>query len=437
MSRMIRLFELFLQMQLFLAMMIGFNLGIIGKQEGRMWESFLILIAVVLCYLFRRKIKNFTLFVLLHLGMVFATAFFAQNDKELVFYFIAVAIVCAYSMWVRTIYVRRTEYQYASPNNTDMTDESRDEQALVISSSEHISVYACLVMLIFCFIANSKNVNSIMLNNCEIVLFVTFILSQVIYNQIKEISREFFVNKGKTEFPKRQIIRTNVYIISVVCAFMVVGMILFYNGRYGNIFTLIGSAFLGLFRIIIKLVLMLWGSGPTQDQTEIPDETESQIEHGFAGEADGGYSMDNPAMNAMFEVVLTMLVLALAVSFIILIRRYSVRFRKNKYEDGDEIEFLEKENQKKTISLNNSDFEERDSNNLNKKYRKIYKKYAVRGNKQNQIEPSMMPENVTRQRITKDKQAGDRITISYEKARYSRDSITKEELDFLKNYKPR
>ena len=45
--------------------------------------------------------------------------------------------------------------------------------------------------------------------------------------------------------------------VMVVSGLMILGMILFYSGDYGNIFTLIGSGFVAVVRIVLKLFLRL------------------------------------------------------------------------------------------------------------------------------------------------------------------------------------
>ncbi|MGN0317361.1 MAG: hypothetical protein ACI4E1_05420 [Lachnospira sp.] len=443
MSRIIRFLELFLQMQVFLAAMIGVNIGMLGKSDDSVWESCLILITVVICYLTRRKIKSFMLLVVLHVAMTIVTVFFAHNDAELVFYFLTVGIICAYSLWIKMILVKRTEYMNNVNQTTDITDESVDERSLAISASEHISVFACLVMVAFCFVANMKTVNNILLQNIEVTFFVIFILTQIVYNQVKEISRAFVFNRGKAEFPKKQIVRTNVSIISVVCVFMILGMFLFYKGKYGNIFSLLGFAFLGVIKLVLKWVLKLWGSGPEDETNELPAETGSGSSY-VPFEGDSSQTIqNNPSMSALVEVFFVLLVIAVVVMIIIMIKKYSDRFRKTKFEDGDEIEFLDRNTDKSGVAERVKKQEDDAELNLNKKYRKLYKKYAASGKGsfagKSDVKPdqTMMPEDLTRQRITDDNEASRKITDSYEIARYSDKSVTKEELDYLKKLKNR
>lgn len=46
----------------------------------------------------------------------------------------------------------------------------------------------------------------------------------------------------------------------------------------------------------------------------------------------------------------------------------------------------------------------------------------------------MQPQDITINRITDDADAADRITASYEKARYSDKNISKEELEFMLDF---
>ena len=70
----------------------------------------------------------------------------------------------------------------------------------------------------------------------QLFLFIAFVICQFFYNQLNELYKIFSINEGKSEFPARRILRINVIMMIVFASFMVIGMLIFYSGKYGNIF---------------------------------------------------------------------------------------------------------------------------------------------------------------------------------------------------------
>ena len=66
------------------------------------------------------------------------------------------------------------------------------------------------------------------------------------------------------------------------------------------------------------------------------------------------------------------------------------------------------------------------------KLRKLYKKSVLNGTSGNTPDTTLVPSRLTSTTITSDEEAGARITILYEKARYSMDNITDQEIDEFK-----
>ena len=76
---------------------------------------------------------------------------------------------------------------------------------------------------------------------------------------------------------------------------------------------------------------------------------------------------------------------------------------------------------------------------VNMQYRKAFRKAAIKSSKaardsDGKSLENMQPQDITINRITDDADAADRITASYEKARYSDKNISKEELEFMLDF---
>ena len=268
-------------------------------------------------------------------------------------------------------------------------------------------------------------------------LFVMFVLCQFVYNQVSRLYEVFVFNEGKSEFPARRIMGINVLIMIVFGLLLVFGMLIFYHGRYGNIFSMIGMALLAIIKWILKLLLMLRGDDDTvmddyiEETTTSPEPVEDEMD----------VMVNNAAGNALMEVVAIFLIIGVIILIIVTIVRYASRFRKSLDNDKDEVEYINNDEEKeykvkKSVKVKDT----KDKANI--RYRKLYKKYAkskkvvtkskLAGAK---VDSHMMPEEITSKLITDDEAKARRITDDYEKARYSNGEVSEEDISFLKNFK--
>ena len=278
--------------------------------------------------------------------------------------------------------------------------------------------------------------NSVLME-IQAFLFVMFVLCQFVYNQVSRLYEVFVFNEGKSEFPARRIMGINVLIMIVFGLLLVFGMLIFYHGRYGNIFSMIGMALLAIIKWILKLLLMLRGDDDTvmddyiEETTTSPEPVEDEMD----------VMVNNAAGNALMEVVAIFLIIGVIILIIVTIVRYASRFRKSLDNDKDEVEYINNDEEKeykvkKSVKVKDT----KDKANI--RYRKLYKKYAkskkvvtkskLAGAK---VDSHMMPEEITSKLITDDEAKARRITDDYEKARYSNGEVSEEDISFLKNFK--
>ena len=105
---------------------------------------------------------------------------------------------------------------------------------LAVGAEEKLHIAYGIFMVAFYIAGSYKHNNKLM--GIQLFLFIAFVICQFFYNQLNELYKIFSINEGKSEFPARRILRINVIMMIVFASFMVIGMLIFYSGKYGNIF---------------------------------------------------------------------------------------------------------------------------------------------------------------------------------------------------------
>ena len=132
-------------------------------------------------------------------------------------------------------------------------------------------------------------------------MFIAFVICQFFYNQLNELYKIFSINEGKSEFPARRILRINVIMMIVFASFMVIGMLIFYSGKYGNIFQTISAGLMAVLKAILWALLKLLGRGP--DSSTIYEEETTTTQAEFGTNEDLFVPQNNALANALMEVV--------------------------------------------------------------------------------------------------------------------------------------
>ena len=431
-------FEIFLQYICFLGLFLAGIIGIAGKNNDSIKLCLTCIIPVVITYLTRKFIKSYAGFMAINIILPFLYLGFAKNDLEIVMFLICGFAISIKSITVKTAMNRVTESAKDSPVSKSFMETAANNKdyydTFKINEKMHI---AWVIVMIVGYYLGEKNNNALLLYS-ELVLFVLFILGSVIYNQIRQLNKAFSINMGKSNFPIKRIININLYMTVVVIILMLGFMLLFYNGKYGNFFTIIGGFLFGFFKWIIKGLLFLWGLGP-DETSDVGPSKEAVSEDAITTVLDT--SNNNAAiLNSLFEVVALSLVIALVIFVIYMIFKYAKGFRKSKMDEIDEVEFADSTDSYEHGSFT---FKKKESNvklTNNKAYRKAYKHKVKTKNKKN-IESNknfsdvsyMLPNELSSKLIVSDKEKAMNITKSYEKARYSKEEVTKEEIKYLKS----
>ena len=124
---------------------------------------------------------------------------------------------------------------------------------------------------------------------------------------------------------------------------MLIAMLLFYNGEYGNIFQVIGAGGMAALKGLLKVILAIWGSGGG-DSTVAEEQTTQAETDADLSDVEEIYE-PSAAASAVLEALAVILIIAAAAGICYLIYRYVKNFNKKRKPQGyiEEITTLEKE----------------------------------------------------------------------------------------------
>lgn len=411
-------------------------LGLTKKSDSYIIVTLLMAVPVIITYAARKHVHKNFLFMLIHAALLITAIILGNGDAESTAYFVCVLAVCIRSLSIKVANSRKTEYMNEPLYGNQFADVTQDEKKAALQAGERMSPLYCLIMVAGSLYGGSAG--NRLLINYEAVLFVLFILLAFLANQLKELDSLFVSNAGKSEFPAERITGINMIMVMVVSGLMILGMILFYSGDYGNIFTLIGSGFAYVIRIVMKLFLRLIRE--KEEVSTMPDDSVNPVtdDDVVKGESDLAFT-DNPVMSALFTAFAIVIIIALVAFIVYMIIRYAKNFKKSHDNNGDEVEFIGNDRRTEVRIKRHQRAEEARNMPVNMQYRKAFRKAAIKASKSakdtdNAELENMQPQDITRNRITNDADAADRITTSYEKARYSDKNISKEELEFMLDF---
>lgn len=431
--------EIMLLLIAYTSIATGVYIGVAGKDAGNAYYCLIVAIPVLVTYWSRRHIRNYQLFIVINVIFVFIAAKLAKTDIELVGYMVIAGVIGAHSIRLKHLYVKRKQYEKVKDSEYEKSGysdalKSEDDRKIALNANERLNIAYIIFMVIFYIMGDLQH--NAGLKAIQIFLFVAYVLCQFVYNQIDKLYEIFIVNEGKSEFPSKRIMRINVMMMFVFGILMIIGMFIFYNGRYGNIFQTIRAGIMFVVKGILWVLLKLIGMGPDSSQNVQQETTTAANESALI---DSVMGTSNPVVgNALMEVVGLFVMIGLFVAIIVLIVKYSKVFSKSLDNDKDEVEYLNKDTEKQEYNIK-AHKKPKPEDKINIQYRKLYKKYAkskrvMAKNKLSGIKPdsNMMPEEITIKTITDDEVKAKKITEAYEKARYSKEEVTKEDVEYLK-----
>lgn len=403
--------EIILQFIMFLTVAVIVCFGPLSYQSDEYWRCLMVVIpAAAAWYLRHRKISN-RRFYLCHAFLLIAAFLAGRNDNERFFYCILMLLLIFYSSYVM--------YKNERPDKERPT-------------------YFVLVIMVAGLIAGKNSQNEVIINT-SLATAALFVILAVIYDNIFSISLVFSENKNTVNFPDRQFLAVNRYIMFITVVVMLAVMALM--SEAGNR----DFSFLGEFGIVIgraAATFIIWLiellgklQGKTVESQERPEGDASDELLGYFTEGNGDGSIEK-IINAVIIVAAVIIIAAIITALIKVINRY-MRRDHIKQEGNDTIEFIKKGESKSRIPSEKKRREASVSTD-NEQFRKLYKRYAGRGMRRlwkGEIPVSMTPTDITIKGIVSDESEAEEITRAYEIARYSEASVTKDDIKNLKKRK--
>lgn len=425
----IALFEIAIQCVVFLAILSAIFFGMLEKPDSALLSCLWVIFPVTLSYFFRHVLHSFALFLVSHIvlacGIVLTMG--GSDVTQTVFSVVLAAVLLIFSIHIKNTAIEKGDVRF-QPVGDEQTRQNRDEQLRTLNAGEQIPVSFAAIMVAGYLIGLVSGRDILM--NMEVVLCIFFIIFQIIYRNILKMQQVFAIHGGKSEFPAGQFKKVCIFITVAAALLILVGMTLLYNGDYGNIFTLIGGGGMLLVRGIGKIFIFLLGIFGGEQKTVIEEST-SQIQSTEELIMDSQMP-ESPVMEALAETFGLLLLFALAAGIIYLLVMYIRNFNKTQIQGRDYIEYIRPEEKSRRQKKENKKQRSTVSGEV-KSVRRLYKSRVLKNAGDKAAEVSGTPSQITKEHITADLQLASKITGVYEKARYSDETVSKEDVEFIKN----
>lgn len=396
--------EVLLQTVFFFSIMILAYFGPLNMPLQNVWKPMYIILVVVLTYLSRRKAKKFFLFVAVH-GLLLAGAIVVGGTPgESFFMVLLTLIVLLFS------FLQRNKPQEEYPERM------------------HVALAATFCLEYFF----AYEMGNQIIMQFSIWLAVIFVIGQVFYVNFSRLDEIYRDNQETCNFPARRLFSTDVAFMGVTGVLVFVGMMIFYNSPFGNIFVLLKNGFLRLLGLFLGWLFKDKGPGENSLESTILETLESATEESDEYIDDYNPGVLQDIMNAIVIVAGIVLLIILIVGVIKAIRKVFYYLGQIQGAEGDVIESLDEIEKvsPKTVLQREEEISDRD---LNMRARKLYKKQLRTRRKEKSLpNPGEVPSEITRRFATEEE--AQEITRIYEKARYSDEKISQEEVNFLKKH---
>ena len=310
--------ELILQCVLFESFILMEYMGVFLINDSRVYMCLWVIPAVIFAYYTRRKIKKFNLFMLCNIAIFAVSVVMSGNDSELFANMLCAILICAYSIWQKNNTVQRYSTENLIVQDGKTIDDAKKALAKMYAG-EDIHVVFIAAPAFGYLVGYWRNVLPLMY--IELTLCILFVVLKIIYNNMSHLNNVLSLNSKKNDFPAKQMKQVNTFITAASAILILFGMLIFYNGRYGGLFGVIGSSVTGVVRILVKGFLWLLGkSGPESSNTpQMDDETQEDIEDAMQRELE---YPDSPIMQALFEGMVFAIIIAMIIAIIYMFLSY-------------------------------------------------------------------------------------------------------------------
>lgn len=420
--------EMFEQCIVFLAAIYIFYFGLFKMDNTAILYGLWVPVVAILAFAARKWIQKIQLFILSNIFIFVIAYIFSLSDEMILSNMIMALVISLYSIKLKNHKISLITDQDMPIRDGYTASQAKEKALKSILISEAVPIYAVAIMIIGYVVGSIQNMEVLMM--VEAFLSILFVLLALIHNNANYMYQIFQLNKDKADFPAGQLKYVNKYVNIISIVFIMISMLIFYNGKYGNMFSLVQSGAYQIIRLFAKVFLFLLGLGGGDSGVKEPIK-ENKDSQDYLDGTQLEYT-DSPILEAIAEAVGFLLILAMFAGIIYILVHYIKNFNRTKKQGFDVVEFVkpeeEKEYIKKTFTKNNY----KESKSV-KSVRKIYKMAVLRGTKGNIPNLSSLPSKLTKDNITEDEIKAETITQIYEKARYSEEKITEEEINLIKD----
>lgn len=419
--------ELLMQCVLFLSICYTCYLGILKLDQTHFIDAYWVLVAVIAAFAARKCIRKFNLFVISNVLIIaFAVVTSLQaGEGQITFNLMEAALICIYSTSLKNREVNIYKDNSIPIREGQSAETVRDAAIRSLVAKEAVNIYFLAVIVVGYFVGMAAG--SRLLMNIQGVLCILFIVLQIIHNNLKYLKQEYDLNGNKNDFPAEQMKSVSTFVTVVSVILVSIGMAIFYNGYYGNIFSYIGAGFKFIIRMFMKLVIFLMGLSGSSEMQGTIEQTEAATVEEFVGLA----ADDNDFMELLAEIFGMVLIAVMVIGVIYIIKVYASNFNRVKKLGTDTVEYVAPTEKKERVSAYDSMSMHKESKST-KNIRKMYKKQVLNGMKGKRVDSTLTPGKLTKAAITEDDIKASEITSIYEKARYSDEAVTQEEYEKFK-----
>lgn len=420
--------ELCLQLTIFIALAVAAHMGLLRKNADGILPCIVVAAAVIVGFLARKFVDRFLIFMLIHVLLIAVAAFGGGDGAGIGVNVFVMMVFSAYSISLKNKAVDRSDFNDMPAGGIVEEEEQKEAALRSMVAGERVHMGFLAVMFVGYLIGNVNG--SLVTMNVEMALSVIFILLQIVSRNFQRLFEVFSLNIKKNDFPAKQMWSVNTFVNAAVIILVFIGMAVFYNGEYGNIFSILGSFFSVIIKYLVRAFIFLLGifgkeSSGVQPETETYTEATEEM---VTLEAQPG----SPVLDALFYAVAFALMLSIILLLLYMLKKYVSNFNRAKKQGMDYIEYI-KNNEEEIETESYESLKKAKVTREERSVRKLYKKRVLKGARGKELDLSSTPAELTRDNITSDDELADTITHIYEKARYSNERVTDEEVKIMKN----
>lgn len=392
--------------------------GLVGADERYFWMGLWALIPIFVLKISAPFFKGVKTYLILCIAFCLGGFFIADNDTIGVLNLITMAIISAYFLKIKNAMNLRKIADYAMTNS----DQIKDHRG---SIGMNFMISGIIIVGFLLGVLRSKPI--LMNYQAAMCLFLVAVLT--ISNNVHKLEDLLRIHSDNSSFPLREIRRINGLIIASITLLIVLAAALFYAGDYSQVNGGFAIGFVILFKNIMRIILFLWGhTGKESSYTEPVKETEAETKT-FKNRLEG-QNVENPFPEALAEAFGALLAAIVIVTIIYIFVTYLKNYKSAKQVKLDYVEYIRPNETKERDKKSQKTVKQKESREV-RSVRKIYKKMVLDSKKK--IDSRLSPSQITKAYITDLDSSSRKITQIYEKARYSENAISDEEIDFLKN----